>query len=208
MMWGHGSPGPQPERFIPPAVVTSRHRGWSDRGERPTLGHQVDALEARSARTGPQVSCLGPIRPNSSVQLLLTSASTRGTRAAMEGEESVLASRDAPIGSIWTAANRTASPDLRIDGPDSRVTDWFVVTPLKGSCAVLTGRLSMIQMKPPLGDSLGYPLSAAAGGGTAALAEVAGPGRPHLGAAGEAQRCVCGLTDNQLEQLGGRTRPT
>ena len=119
-MWGHGSPGPQPERFIPPAVVTSRHRGWSDRGERPALGHQVDALDARSARTGPQVSCLGPIRPNSSVQLLLKSASTRGTRAAMEGEESVLASRDAPIGSIWTAANRTASPDPRIDGPDSR----------------------------------------------------------------------------------------
>lgn len=39
----------------PCAVWTSRHRGWSDTGERPALGHSVDASAARSCRTGPRV---------------------------------------------------------------------------------------------------------------------------------------------------------
>ena len=39
----------------PCAVWTSRHRGWSDTGERPALGHSVSAHEARSGRTGPRV---------------------------------------------------------------------------------------------------------------------------------------------------------
>src|SRR5919106_3827047 len=46
-------------------------------------------------------------------------------------------------------------------------------------------------------------LSAAAAGGSAAFAQVAGPGRAHLGAAGHAQRCVGGLAQAQLQQLSG-----
>src|SRR3954447_26304302 len=44
--------------------------------------------------------------------------------------------------------------------------------------------------------------SAAAAGGAAALADVAGAGRAHLRAAGHAQRRVGGLAQVQLQQLG------
>src|ERR1700712_1161096 len=44
--------------------------------------------------------------------------------------------------------------------------------------------------------------SAAAGGRAAALADVAGARRTHLGAAGEAERRIGGLADDHLEQLG------
>ena len=47
---------------------------------------------------------------------------------------------------------------------------------------------------------------AAAAGGAAAFADVAAAGRAHLGAAGEAERCVRGAALVGFDQLGGAVR--
>ena len=66
---------------------------------------------------------------------------------------------------------------------------------------VLAGGRAGTRSRPP---RIGcHRRSAAAGRGAATLADVAGPGRPHLGPAGEAQRSISGLADHQFEQLRG-----
>src|SRR5690242_8243629 len=52
----------------------------------------------------------------------------------------------------------------------------------------------------------GTSSSAAAAGAAAALADVAGAGGAHLGAAGEAERAVDGVAGDLLEELGAGVR--
>jgi hypothetical protein len=187
----------------PCAMWTSRHRGWSDTGERPALGHSVGAPEARSARTGPRV--------------LVWARSARFIRSARADivvdprslcrhvgtRRLLVASRDAVGGRIWMVANAPLAWPLALRGQARVVVDReFVVTHLRGSSLVYPDFCSCSRWKPALVNSLVCPPLTATGRAAAAFADEAGAGGPHFRTTCETERAVDGGAGDLLQELG------